>query len=97
MKVHASGNQSLSAKPSFDDKYMYGRILSQSSVNIEYTVFNSSVSYFKREEKIYQIASVCRTEKDKMTGRQTEKELYVNQCEITYKLPDDIKIEERGV
>ena len=61
------------------------------------TVFNSSVSYFKREEKIYQIASVCRTEKDKMTGRQTEKELYVNQCEIAYKLPDDIKIEERGV
>lgn len=76
---------------------MYGRILSQSSVNIDYTVFNSSVSYVKREEKVYQIASVCRTEKDKMTGRQTEKELYVNQCEIAYKLPDDIKIEERGV
>ena len=81
----------------FDDDFMYGRILSQSSANIDYTVFNSSVSYVKREEKVYQIASVCRTEKDKMTGRQTEKELYVNQCEIAYKLPDDIKIEERGV
>ena len=68
-----------------------------SLLSLEYTVFNSFVSYFKREEKIYQIASACRTEKDKMTGRQTEKELYVNQCEITYKLPDNIKIEERGV
>lgn len=27
---------------------MYGRILSQSPVNIEYSVFNSSVSYIKR-------------------------------------------------
>nr|AAF71280.1 VanWG [Enterococcus faecalis] len=52
---------------------------------------------FQAREKVYQIASVCRTEKDKMTGSQTEKELYVNQCKIAYKLPDGVKIEERGV
>lgn len=97
LKIRNDTDNTFQIEISFDDKYMYGRILSQSSVNIEYTVFNSSVSYFKREEKIYQIASACRTEKDKMTGRQTEKELYVNQCKIAYKLPDDIKIEERGV
>ena len=97
LKLRNDTDNTFQIEISFDDNFMYGRILSQSSVNIEYTVFNSSVSYFKREEKVYQIASVCRTEKDKMTGRQTEKELYVNQCEIAYKLPDDVKIEERGV
>lgn len=79
---------------SFDDNFMYGRILSQNPVNIDYSVFNSSVSYIKRNEKIYQIASVCRSETDKKTCRQTEKNLYVNQCEIAYELPDSITIEE---
>lgn len=97
LKFRNDTDNTFQIEINFDDNFMYGRILSQSPVNIDYTVFNSSVSYVKQEEKIYQIASVCRTEKDKMTGRQTEKELYVNQCEIAYKLPDDIKIEERGV
>ena len=50
---------------SFDERFMYGRILSQKPVNTEYTVFNSSVSYIKQDGKLYQIAHVCRAEKDK--------------------------------
>ncbi len=82
---------------SFDDKYMHGRIFSQSAVELAYSVFNQSVSYRKQSGKIYQAASVCRMETDKNTGRQTERELYINQCEITYRLPEGTKIEEGGV
>ncbi len=78
----------------FDDSYMYGRVLSRDAVELEYSVFNKSVSYRKKGEKTYQTASVCRTETDKSTGRQTERELYVNQCEIAYRLPEGIKIED---
>ena len=46
--------------------------------------------------KTYQIAPVYRSERDKKTCRETGAELYINQCEIGYELPDDIKFEERG-
>lgn len=55
--------------------------------------FNSSVTYRKQDEKIYQTASVCRLEADKNSGRKTERKLYVNRCQIGYRLPDNIKIE----
>lgn len=80
----------------FDNKYMYGRILSQIPVNTCYKVFNPSVSYVRRGKKVFQTASVWRTEKDKLTGRQSQQELYVNQCEIAYELPEGIRIEERS-
>lgn len=76
----------------FDDNYMYGEILSQRPVNTEYTVFNSSVSYIKRNEKIYQVSVVCREETDQETGEHTQRELYTNQCEIAYSLPDNIEV-----
>jgi len=97
LKVRNETNNTFQIEVSFDDNFMYGRILSQSPVNTEYKVFNSSVSYTRQDGKIYQIATVCRSEKDKKDCRQIEKELYVNQCEITYVLPDNIKIEERGI
>lgn len=80
----------------FDDEYMYGSILSQNSVNMEYKVYNSSVSYVRENGKVYQIASVCRTEKDITTGKDSQKELYINRCEIGYELDGEIEIEERG-
>lgn len=77
-------------------KRVNGRILSQSPVNIEYSVFNSSVSCIKRNGRTYQIAPVYRSERDKKTCRETGAELYINQCEIGYELLNDTKIEERG-
>lgn len=76
----------------FDEEFMYGKIFSQDAVNIAYSVFNSSVSYKRREQKVYQTAVVCRVETDRATGREVLKELYRNQCEIAYKLPDEIQI-----
>lgn len=96
LKIRNDTDNTFQIEISFDDKYMYGRILSQSPVNIEYSVFNSSVSYIKRNGRTYQIAPVYRSERDKKTCRETGAELYINQCEIGYELPNDTKIEERG-
>lgn len=92
LKVRNDTENPFQIEISFDDKVMHGRILSQNAVNIEYFVFNSSVTYRKQNHKVYQTASVCRLETDKTTGTKTKKELYVNQCEIAYRLPDDIEI-----
>ena len=71
----------------FDERFMYGKVLSQSPENTEYTVFNSFASYFRRDGKVFQKAMVCRAEIDRLTGLQTIRKLYENQCEIGYELP----------
>lgn len=92
LKVRNETDNIFQIEISFDEKYMYGRILAQSQVSKKYTVFNRYVSCVRQNGKIYQIASVCRSE-----NKDIEQELYVNQCEITYELPDEIKVEERGI
>ena len=94
LKIRNDTDNTFQIKISFDDRFMYGYILSQEPVSIDYKVFNSSVFYVRQEEKNYQIATVCRSETDRMTGKQTEKELYINKCEIAYALPDDANIEK---
>ncbi len=97
LKVCNKTDNTFQIEIDFDYNTMHGRIWAKNVVNIEYSVFNSTVTYRKQGEKIYQIASVCRMETDKDSGRKTERKLYVNQCQIDYRLPDNIKIEEGGV
>lgn len=84
LKVRNDTGNAFQIAVSFDDTHMHGCILSRSPTNMEYSVFNPSVSYTKRNKKTYQTAPVCRMETDLITGVQTEKELYINQCEIAY-------------
>ena len=86
LKARNGTDNTFQIEISFDDNCMHGRILSKNAVGFEYSVFNSSVCYRKQGNKIYQVAHVCRRETDKDTGKQTERELYVNQCETAYKL-----------
>lgn len=97
LKVRNGTDNTFQIEVSFDDKYMHGRILSEKAVGFEYYVFNPSVSYKRQGKKIYQIAPVCRRETDRDTGKQTVRELYVNQCEMACRLPEGIRIEEGGV
>lgn len=97
LKIRNETDNTFQIEVSFDERFMYGRILSQNPVNTEYTVFNSSVSYIKQDGRLFQIAHVCRSEKDKKSDIQVSKELYINRCEIGYELPDNTKYEERGV
>lgn len=94
LKIRNDTDNTFQIEISFDDRFMYGRILSKTPVSIDYKVFNYDVFYVKSKEKNYQTAIVCRSETDKATGVQTEKELYINKCEIAYALPADANIEE---
>lgn len=96
LKIRNDTDNTFQIVISFDDEYMYGRLLSQNPVNVEYSITNSSVCYIYKNGRTYQIASVHRCERDKKTHRETGTELYVNQCEIGYELPDDITVEERS-
>lgn len=97
LKVRNDTDNTFQVEIRFDDTHIHGRILSQNPVDAEYSVFNSSVSYQRKGERVYQTASVCRAERNRNTGRKEEKELYVNRCEIAYRLPDGVRIEEGGV
>lgn len=97
LKVCNETDNTFQIEIDFDDNYMNGRIWSKNDVSSEYSIFNSFVTYKKRDGKVYQVASVCCSETDKNTCRKTERELYINQCQIAYQLPNHIKIEESGV
>lgn len=94
LKIRNDTDNTFQIGINFDDNFMYGCILSQNPLGMEYSVFNSSVSYVKRQEKTYQTAVVCLSETDKKTFMKKEKNLYVNQCEIAYELPDSINVKE---
>ncbi len=94
LKARNGTDNAFQIEISFDRQFMYGRILSQRPVETSYTVYNPSVSYLRQNGRVYQLAEVCRLETDKGTSRKTERHLYRNRCEITYKLPENIDVEE---
>ncbi len=80
---------------SFDNKYMYGRILSNKKSNIEYEIINEDFKYIRQNGKIYECTSVIRIERDKMTKQEIKREkLYEEKVLIEYELPKDTLIEE---
>lgn len=78
----------------FDEQHMYGRILSKAPIDTEYSIYNGSVSYTRQEGKLYQRTDVRRLERNIATGSEKRMQLYVNQCEIAYELPDSVTIEK---
>ena len=96
LKVRNDTGNSFQIRITFDKETMYGKIFSKKPVEVVYTVFDSAVTYWKQGGRVYQSATVCRSEKDKRTGDTVQRELYVNQCEIGYAISDEFRIEERG-
>lgn len=80
---------------SFDDKYMYGRILSDKKSNVEYEIINENFKYIRKNGKIYESVSVVRLEKNKKTKKVVKKEkLYDEVVEVTYELDKDTVVED---
>ncbi len=72
----------------FDDKYMYGRILSDTESDTTYSILNENVRYKRENGELYKYFSVSRTSTDKKSGRLTKKEkLYDERLLIGYELP----------
>ena len=81
---------------SFDDEFMYGRILSDKEYNVDYKIINEDFKYIKENEKIYECVAVTRLEIDKNTKKEVKKEkLYNEKVLIEYELSKDIEVEEK--
>lgn len=95
LKVKNNTNNIYQIDISFDDDYMYGRILSNEETSVKYEISNENVKYTKEENKIYEYVDVVREEIDVRTDETIRKEkLYEEKVEITYELPSSITIEE---
>ena len=79
---------------SFDKTHMHGAILSDHEIQKKYEVFNQSVTYFRKNGKVYQSAVVCRLNENTEDKSWVNEELYKNQCQIGYDLPKEICIED---
>lgn len=95
LKVRNDTDNIYQISISFDEEYMYGKILSNKESNIEYKISNENLKYFKENDKIYESVDVIKNKIDKKTGKNIEKiKLYKEKLIIDYKLPDNIKISE---
>lgn len=94
LKVRNETDNTFQIVISFDEQHMYGRILSKAPTDMDYSIYNGSVSYTREAGCIYQNADICRLEKDRVTGEEKRMTLYVNRCRIDYELPDSVSIKE---
>lgn len=95
LKVKNTTDNTFQIKIDFDDEFMYGAIFSKKPEDFEYEIYNKNVSYFRKNKKVYQSATVYRLKKDKYSKYTESEKLYSNKCEIAYQLPEDIYIEEK--
>ena len=96
LKVRNDTKQPFQIIITFDEEYMYGKILSDRQMEENYEVFNRCVTYYRENGKVYQSAVVCRRREDRESKVWQDEELYENRCEIGYELPPEIYVEERG-
>lgn len=95
LKVKNETNNIYQIDISFDEDYMYGKILSNSESNVDYKIVNGKLKYVKENENIYECVEVIRVEIDKKTTKEIRKEkLYDEKVLIEYELPSDVKVEE---
>ena len=95
LKVKNETNNIYQIDISFDEDYMYGKILSNSESNVDYKIVNGKLKYVKENENIYECVEVIRVEIDKKTRKKIRKEkLYDEKVLIEYELPSDVKVEE---
>lgn len=95
VKVKNETNNIYQIDISFDENYMYGKILSDKESTIDYKIVNGNLNYIKENNKIYECVEVIRIEIDKKTKKEIKKEkLYDEKVLIKYELPSDVKVEE---
>lgn len=79
----------------FDEDYMYIKILSNNKPKEKANIINENFKYLRKNGKIYESVGVIKEIKHIKTNELIEKrKLYDEIVEVTYKLPEDIEIEE---
>lgn len=93
LKVKNNTKNEYQIKIYFDDEYIFGELLCNEESMYEYEIFNNKILYFKRNNKIYEKASVDCKKINTITGQIEKTNIYDNECEVGYKLPKEIEIE----
>ncbi|QAT61239.1 MULTISPECIES: glycopeptide resistance accessory protein VanW [Tissierellales] len=97
LKVKNETNITFQILISFDDSYIYGRILTDMDTDYKYEITNRDKIFYKEHDKIYEQVSIYQQKIDKNTNEIiAESKLYTNLCEIGYSLPKDIEIINKG-
>ncbi len=94
LKVRNATDVTFQIDIDFDDTYIIGRILSDEEVKEKGIILNENFKYVRKNEKIYEKVSVIKVLQDENNNEIERKKLYDEMVEITYLLPDNIKIEE---
>jgi vancomycin resistance protein VanW len=95
LKVKNETDKVYQIEISFDDKYMYGSILTDKESDVDYEIENEDLKYIKENEKIYECVSIVRKEIDKKTKQILKKDkLYEEKVLIEYELPEEIEVKE---
>jgi len=94
LKVKNNTREKYQIEISFDDIFMYGRILANHASTYSYEVFDQNISYLKKDDKVFQIVEVWQRVSETEKDFTSEKLLYNNTCEISYHLPEDIQVIE---
>ncbi len=79
----------------FDERCMYGRILSDAELPERYEIFNRSLSYYESVGRVFRVCTVDRRAVSKQTGQSRVRSLYTSTCEIGYPLPAGTIIEKK--
>lgn len=93
LKVRNDTENTFQISITFDDEYIYAKLLAQNKIESEYKIKNENLKYIRNSDKIYEQVDIYRQEiKEKKVIK--EEKLYTNKTQIGYKLPEDIKILE---
>ena len=92
LKVKNETNNIYQINLSFDEKYMYGKILSNKQENNIYEIINENIMYLRENNKIYEYVDVIRVKTDKETNIKQKKKLYDEKILIEYELDKNIEV-----
>ncbi len=94
LKVKNNTTSTFQICITFDEEYIYGKLLCNESNINTFCIKNKNLQYFKKEQKIYEQVDIYREEIQNGVIIKEEK-LYTNITQIGYPLPDTVKIIEK--
>lgn len=93
LRVKNNTENTYQIEISFDEEYMYAKILSDQNSNKQYEIINEDFKYVKKGDQLYESVAVVKITKDKKTGKKLKKEkLYDEIVKVDYEVPKDAKI-----
>lgn len=95
LKVRNDTEATFQIVISFDDENIIGQILTDTESLPAMEIINDNICYHRKGNKVYEEVDVIQSIGINEDSKKITKLLYRNCCEIGYKLPEDIEVEQR--